>query len=309
VQEKNITYPTDVKMSIKIINIINKMAKFYGISQRRTYAKDVKNLRIKSRLNHRKINQAEASKALKMLRNIAHILIRELARKLPRSIRKECTEIFDLYAKVLKQQPKDKNKVYALHEPHIYCIGKGKPHKKWEYGVKASIACTLNSKIIVGVLAHETHENDCKLLKPIIEEAEKNRQNPIETAVVDRGYRGSKRSVHCEVIIPEPALKRDTAKQRKRKQILCRKRSGIEPVIGHLKNHCGLRNTLLKGFVGDSINLLMAACAWNLKKWMSIFSFLINWVFRANFCIYFDQKSIKINKKNRAKIIPSIFQS
>jgi IS5 family transposase len=308
VQEKNITYPTDVKMAIKIINIINKMSKFYGISQRRTYAKDVKNLRIRSRLNHRKTNQADASKALKALRNIANILIRELARKLPRSIRKECAESFDLYIKILKQQPKDKNKVYALHEPHVYCVGKGKPYKKWEYGVKASIACTLNSKIIVGVLAHETHENDSKLLKPIVEEAEKNRQTPIETVVADRGYRGSKRSVDCEVIIPETPLKRDTAKQRKRKQILCRKRSGIEPVIGHLKNHCGLRNTLLKGFVGDSINLLMAACVWNLKKWMSIFLFLINWLFSAKFGIYFDQKLIKINKKSRAKIISSIFQ-
>ncbi|OHD95001.1 MAG: hypothetical protein A2019_03690 [Sulfurimonas sp. GWF2_37_8] len=27
----------------------------------------------------------------------------------------------------------------------------------------------------------------------------------------------------------------------------------------------------LKGFVGDQINLLMAACAWNLKKWMNSF--------------------------------------
>ena len=27
----------------------------------------------------------------------------------------------------------------------------------------------------------------------------------------------------------------------------------------------------LKGFVGDQINLLMAACAWNMKKWMNDF--------------------------------------
>lgn len=292
VQEKNITYPTDVKMAIKIISIINKMAKFYEIPQRRTYAREVKNLRIKSRLNHRKMNKIEADKALNRLRNIAYILIREITRKLPKNICNECIENFDLYRKILKQQRKDKHKIYSLHEPHAYCIGKGKAHKKWEFGVKASIACTLNSKVIVGVLAHETHENDSQLLKPIIEEAEKNRQTPIKTAVVDRGYRGSKRSVSCEVIIPEPPLKRDDAKQRKRKQVLCRKRSGIEPVIGHLKKHCGLGNTLLKGFVGDSINLLMAACIWNLKKWMSIFSILINWVFKTKFRIYFDQKLI-----------------
>jgi len=37
VQEKNITYPTDGKLAIKIINRLNKLAKAYGIQQRRTY--------------------------------------------------------------------------------------------------------------------------------------------------------------------------------------------------------------------------------------------------------------------------------
>ena len=37
VQEKNITYPTDGKLAIKIINRLNKLAKAYGIPQRRTY--------------------------------------------------------------------------------------------------------------------------------------------------------------------------------------------------------------------------------------------------------------------------------
>jgi IS5 family transposase len=43
VQEKNITYPTDAKLAIKIINRLNKLAKRHGIQQRRTYVKEVKN--------------------------------------------------------------------------------------------------------------------------------------------------------------------------------------------------------------------------------------------------------------------------
>jgi IS5 family transposase len=39
VQEKNITYPTDAKLAIKIINRLNKLAKRHGIQQRRTYVK------------------------------------------------------------------------------------------------------------------------------------------------------------------------------------------------------------------------------------------------------------------------------
>ena len=42
VQEKNITYPTDSKLAIKIINRLNKLAKKHGIQQRRTYVREVK---------------------------------------------------------------------------------------------------------------------------------------------------------------------------------------------------------------------------------------------------------------------------
>jgi hypothetical protein len=35
-----------------------------------------------------------------------------------------------------------------------------------------------------------------------------------------------------------------------------------------------LSRNLLKGQVGDEINVLMAACAWNLKKWLAIATIL-----------------------------------
>jgi hypothetical protein len=38
------------------------------------------------------------------------------------------------YQRVLAQQPKDKNKIYSLHEPDVYVIAKGKDHKQYEYG-------------------------------------------------------------------------------------------------------------------------------------------------------------------------------
>jgi hypothetical protein len=34
-------------------------------------------------------------------------------------------------------------KVYSLHAPEVECIGKGKPHKPYEFGVKVSVATTL----------------------------------------------------------------------------------------------------------------------------------------------------------------------
>jgi hypothetical protein len=44
------------------------------------------------------------------------------------------TQFALFYQKVLAQQPKDKNKIYSLHEPDVYVIAKGKDHKQYEYG-------------------------------------------------------------------------------------------------------------------------------------------------------------------------------
>jgi len=49
VQEKAITYPTDSKLAIKIINRLNKLAKLHGIKQRRTFVKEVRELRLTCR--------------------------------------------------------------------------------------------------------------------------------------------------------------------------------------------------------------------------------------------------------------------
>ncbi|VVM27374.1 IS1478 transposase [uncultured Gammaproteobacteria bacterium] len=83
VQEKNITYPTDAKLAIKIINRLNKLAKRHGIQQRRTYVKEVKNCRLSIRHFRPVKKRAKAKKALTRLRTIANKLIRELQRKLP----------------------------------------------------------------------------------------------------------------------------------------------------------------------------------------------------------------------------------
>ena len=128
VQEKAITYPTDAKLAIKIINRLNKLAKHYGILQRRTLIKEVKNLRLAIRHFRHVKRRAKAKKALKRLRTIARILIRELRRTLPKySLFEHHQKDFLFYERVLEQQPKDKNKIYSLHEPAVYCIGTSAP--------------------------------------------------------------------------------------------------------------------------------------------------------------------------------------
>ena len=131
VQEKMITYPTDSKLLIKIINRLNKLAKVNGLQQRRTFAKEVKSLRLACRHFRHVKRRSKAKKALKRLRTIAGILMRELQRRLPASMMEQEAERFALYQRVIDQRPKDKNKVYSLHESDVYCVGKGKDHKAY----------------------------------------------------------------------------------------------------------------------------------------------------------------------------------
>ena len=201
VQEKNITYPTDAKLAIKIINRLNKLAKAYGIQQRRTFTKEVKNLRLAIRHFCHVTRRAKAKKAVKRLRTIARILIRELRRRLPKhSLFERHQKDFLFYERVLEQQPKDKNKFYSLHEPAVYCIGKGKDHKQYEYGNKVSIASTAKTNIIVGVVSHESNIHDNHTLPDILSHVERSRGKEVKQAVCDRGYRGKKTWGATEII-------------------------------------------------------------------------------------------------------------
>lgn len=274
VQEKAIGYPTDSKLAIKIINRLNKLAKAHGIQQRRTYAREVKALRLACRHFRHVRKRKKAVKAVKRLRTIAKILIRELRRQLPGyCLFEEYQKAFLFYERVLNQHPKDKHKIYSLHEPQVYCIAKGKDHKQYEYGTKASIVCTATDGIIVAVESHPKNIHDSKTLASVIDKAHQGREKPIIEAVCDRGYVGVNQVGDTRIIRPGRRLKRDNRYQTQKKRARCRRRAAIEPLIGHLKSDYRLSRNLLKGFAGDQFNLAMAACAWNLRKWVLVFIF------------------------------------
>ena len=276
VQEKNITYPTDSKLAIKIINRLNKLAKKEEIQQRRTYVKEVKNCRLAIRNFRHPKKRAQARKALKRLRTVAGILIRELRRTLPpQDLFEQHQKDFLFYERVLAQQPKDTNKIYSLHEPNVYCMAKGKDHVQYEYGNKVSIGSTAKSNIIVGVVSHEKNIHDSRTLPDVLEHIDQSRGKKANQAACDRGYRGKNKVNGTDIVLPKPPLKRDNRYQRDKKRKQCRRRAAIEPIIGHLKSDFRLSRNFLKGIKGDEINLLMAAAAWNLKKWLVAFFFLL----------------------------------
>lgn len=268
VQEKNITYPTDSKLRKKIIDKCIKIAAKEGIVLRRSYKRTVKQLmRDQYNGNHPK-RYKKANAAKRKLKTIAGVLVRELERKLPNEIFQIYQSKFELFNKVLAQQKSSKNKIYSLHEPEVYCMSKGKAHKKYEYGCKASVVLTQNTGIIVGAMTFKENKYDGHTLIDALKQTEVLTGKAPATATVDRGYKGEKQIGDTQIYIPSPPKKKDTAYQKSKKRKKFRRRAAIEPIISHLKQDHRVAINYLKGQIGDSINFILAASAFNFKKLM-----------------------------------------
>ena len=73
-------------------------------------------------------------------------------------------------------------------------------------------------------------------------------------------------SGHTKIMIPDVPKASDSTYMKARKHELFRKRAGIEPVIGHCKSDHRLGRNFYQGLFGDSINVMLAAAAFNLKR-------------------------------------------
>lgn len=268
VQEKNITYPTDSKLAHKIIRRCWKLADRHGVKLRRRYRKALRHCVRAQRWRQDPRKRKLAHRALRQMKVMAGRLLRELERKLPPEVVREQASNFGLYRRVLKQQPADRDKIYSLHEPQVYCLSKGKEHKKYEFGSKASVVMTKTSGVIVGAVAHAENLYDGDALVPALAQTQGITGQVPGKAIVDRGYRGRKVVNQTEVLVPGKAKAGQSPYQKAKMRARFRRRAAIEPVIGHLKGQYRLARCFLKGFVGDQLNLLLAAAAWNLRKWL-----------------------------------------
>ena len=269
VQEKNITYPTDVKLHKKIIDKCVKIAKSEDVKLRQSYKRVSKQLVLDQRGNRSSKGKAKARKSAKKLKTIAGRLTRELRRILSKEILQKYEEELRLFEKILTQKKSDKNKIYSLHEPSVYCMSKGKAHKRFEFGSKVSIVLTKNSGITVGSYNFEKNIYDGHTFPDVLEQTKRLTGKEPKVAIVDRGYRGVSRVGETEIIKPKPPKKTASPYEKTKARKRFRRRAAIEPIIGHLKQDFRLSRNYLKGTYGDMANVLLATTAYNLKKWMN----------------------------------------
>ncbi len=301
-QEKNITYPTDAKLHKKIIDRCVKQAKKQKITLRRSYKRTSKQLVRQTYNGTHPKRKKKANAAKRKLKTIAARLVRELERKLPSG---SYTKELELYKRVLAQEKNSKNKIYSLHEPQVYCMSKGKAHKKYEYGCKASLVLTQKTGIIVGAMTFKTNIYDGHTLEEVLQQTKQLTGKIPKTATVDRGYQGKQTIGSTKINIPKPPLKKDSDYQKRKKRKHHRRRAAIEPIIGHLKTDHRAAKNFLKGQIGDSINFMMAAAGFNFKKLMIKLKentlwllFEISKLIKLGIPFYkFGDKSIKVHPK------------
>lgn len=82
-------------------------------------------------------------------------------------------------------------------------------------------------------------------------------------------------SGQTQIMIPGTPRKTDSQYVKNKTNKLFRKRAGIEPVIGHCKADHRLGRNFYKGLFGDSINVMLAAVAFNFKRAMRLFLCLV----------------------------------
>ncbi len=188
-------------------------------------------------------------------------MIRDIERKVsqvPEQM-ESFTELLSLGKQLLSQDKHSKNKVYSVHAPEVYCIAKGKARTSYEFGCKVGLVVTHKQGLVLSSKAFESAVYDGHTLEANLAQAEKLTGQGIKRAFVDKGYKGHGVE-HCEVYISgqRRGLTKTLKKQLKR-------RSAIEPHIGHMKSEGKLRHNHLKGVLGDKINALLCGVGHNLR--------------------------------------------
>ena len=265
VQEKNITYPTDDKLFKKIIKACWKIADKENIDLRQSYTQVVKKLGVQQRMRKNRDGAKQARIAGRKIRTIAGRLVRELGRKLPLAVLGTYLPRLKLYQSVLRQQRDDSDKIYSLHEPDVKCYSKGKEHKKYEFGSKASILVDQQTGIIFGAYNFTDTRHDSKTVPDVLEQYERITGKEAKEVFVDRGYKGINEYKQTTIHIPKP--QKDISRSKRKKHS---RRAAIEPVIGHLKTDYRLCRNFLKGIIGDNMNVILAAAAMNFKRAMNL---------------------------------------
>jgi IS5 family transposase len=282
VQEKAVAFPTDAKLMHRARERLVRLAKKHGVGLRQSYARIGKHALIAhQRYAHAK-QFKRANKALRRIRTFLGRVERDIARRIKTNegLRDVFRRPFYLAERVREQRQKNRGKkVYSLHAPEVECIGKGKAHKPYEFGVKVSVATSLDrskgGQFVLHAKALPGAPYDGHTLATVIPEIETQLGPTVRRIVADRGYRGHNAPPEYKFRVFISGQKRRVTEAIKRE---LKRRSAVEPTIGHMKEDHRLGRNFLAHAQGDAANAVLAAAGYNFRRllaWLRILCALI----------------------------------
>ena len=275
VQPKAVMFPTDAKLMNRAREKLVRLAKAHGLELRQAYTRVGKFALIK---HQRYAHAKQFKRANKMKRKLKTYLgrtIRDIGRQIKGNEALQATFKHPLWlaTRVMTRKPRDEaRKVYSLHAPEVECIGKGKAHMPYEFGVKVSVATTLHrskgGQFALHAKALPGNPYDGHTLKGVIPDMEALIGNDIKRIPADAGYRGHNAPDTHKFRVFTQGQKRGVSPVVKK---MMKRRAAIEPVIGHIKNEHRMGRNQLAHTAGDAINAILAAAGYN-------FRLILNWL-------------------------------
>ena len=278
VQPKDVMFPTDAKLLNRARERLVRLAGKHGVELRQSYARVGKYRPDQaSALCPRQAVQARQPVAQEApdLSGPCHPRHRPQDRRRRLSWRASSPSRSCWPAAVREQKQHQRGrKVYSLHAPEVECIGKGKAHRPYEFGVKVSrrhdAHRSKGGQFVTHVKALPGNPYDGHTLATVIPEMEALIGNTIDAHPRRQGLSRPQRAARLQV----QGLHRrpEAARHREIKREL-RRRSAVEPVIGHLKAEHRMGRNYLAGTHGDAANAVLAAAGYNFRRlfeWLAL---------------------------------------
>lgn len=261
VMEKAIAHPTDSRLLERCREHLVKAAARHGLKLRQNYNREAPRLASQiSRYAHAK-QYKRMRKTLRTLRSRVDRVMRDVERQLDAVADRSCAALQELIGRtkrILSQKPKDRNKLYALHALEVECLAREGAHtvRIQREGVDHDDS---QGRARGGDALNAGSPYDGHTLAEALEQAAILSDVTPEVAVADRGYKG----VAIDgVKVYHPGLPRGITRTLR---IMIRRRSAIEPAIGHMKADGKLDRNRLKGALGDAIHAVLCGDGYNLR--------------------------------------------
>ena len=279
VQPKAVMFPTDAKLVNRARERLVRLAKKLGVTLRQSYRRVGKLALIKHQHYAYAKQFKRANRSLRKLKTYLGRVIRDIARRIAGSdrLQEDFARELSLARRVLAQERGQRgHKVYSLHAPEVECIGKGKAHRPYEFGVKVSVVTPVKhsagGQFVAHVAALPGNPYDGHTLATVIPGIEALVGNTLDRIVADAGYRDHNAPPEHRFRVYTASQKRGVTDQIKR---AFKRRAAVEPVIGHLKDDHRMGRNYLAHSSGDAINAVLAAAGYNFRRLIAWLRFLL----------------------------------